>query len=148
MVEVTRHFTASVFIVHEGRVLLHEHKKLELILPPGGHIDRDELPEETAMREVKEECGVEVELYNSNQLEFVDGSFELNRGEHLNRHKINEFHEHLDFVFYGKALSSEVKPGRGESKKWVWMTKEEIESSSFVKDNVKFYALEALEKLS
>ena len=57
-----RHFTVAVFVVWEGKVLLHRHRKLGMWLPPGGHIERDELPDDAAVREVLEETGVEVEL--------------------------------------------------------------------------------------
>ncbi|GLC31734.1 hypothetical protein [Clostridium omnivorum] len=34
-----RHFTVSVYIVHEDKVLLHLHNRAKKILPIGGHID-------------------------------------------------------------------------------------------------------------
>ena len=37
-------FTTSVFIVRDGKVLLHKHKKLGIWLQPGGHIELDEDP--------------------------------------------------------------------------------------------------------
>ena len=44
--ELTREFTVAVFVVHDDRVLLHFHRKLSLWLPPGGHIEPNELPDE------------------------------------------------------------------------------------------------------
>jgi 8-oxo-dGTP pyrophosphatase MutT (NUDIX family) len=49
-----RHFTTSVYILHEGKVLLLFHPKLQKWLPPGGHIEKDESPPEAAKREVME----------------------------------------------------------------------------------------------
>jgi len=60
-----RHFTVAVFVVREGKVLLHRHRKLGMWLPPGGHIEEDELPDDAAVREVWEETGVRVELWES-----------------------------------------------------------------------------------
>lgn len=48
-----RHFTVSIFIVCKDRVLLHLHKKSKKILPLGGHIEINELPEEACIRESK-----------------------------------------------------------------------------------------------
>src|SRR5918912_1485575 len=59
---ITRDFTATTFVVHEGRTLLLHHRKLRMWLPPGGHIDPHELPDQAAIREVREESGLDVEL--------------------------------------------------------------------------------------
>ena len=55
--ETTRHFTATVYLVNDGATALHEHPTLGIRLPPGGHVDRDELPHEAGLREVHEETG-------------------------------------------------------------------------------------------
>ena len=60
--ETTRHFVATVYVVSDGAVALHEHDKLGMWLPAGGHIDRDELPHEAALRETREELGFDVDL--------------------------------------------------------------------------------------
>jgi 8-oxo-dGTP pyrophosphatase MutT (NUDIX family) len=60
--KLTRDFTATTFVVHENRTLLLHHRKLAMWLPPGGHIDPHELPDQAALREVREESGLEVEL--------------------------------------------------------------------------------------
>ncbi|TSD00698.1 MAG: hypothetical protein Athens071425_587 [Parcubacteria group bacterium Athens0714_25] len=43
----------------ERKVLLLDHKKALKKLPSGGHIDKDEMPFETAKRELAEELGIE-----------------------------------------------------------------------------------------
>jgi len=58
----TRDWCATAFVVWEGRILLHHHAKLQRWLPPGGHVELDELPDDAAVREVLEETGVHVEL--------------------------------------------------------------------------------------
>lgn len=63
-----KHFTASTFVVDSrNRVLLMWHKRLERWMPPGGHVDENELPEETAKRECKEETGLDVEIVGDTQ---------------------------------------------------------------------------------
>ena len=59
---ITRDFTATTFVVEGDSTLLLWHNKVEAWLPPGGHIDPGELPEEAAVREVAEETGLRVEL--------------------------------------------------------------------------------------
>src|SRR5436305_7354094 len=67
--EVTRHFTATTFIVRDGKVLLHRHPKQRLWLPPGGHIERDELPQDAAVREIEEETGLRLTLHSEAEAE-------------------------------------------------------------------------------
>src|SRR3990172_7477336 len=57
-----RHFTVSGFVVENGRTLLHWHKKIQLWLPPGGHIDTDEDPVQAVLREAREETGITCEV--------------------------------------------------------------------------------------
>ena len=48
--------------VEMDRILLVDHKKAELWLPPGGHVDTGENPKETVRREAKEELGIDAEF--------------------------------------------------------------------------------------
>jgi 8-oxo-dGTP pyrophosphatase MutT (NUDIX family) len=57
-----RHMTATGFLVWEDRVLLHWHRKNRLWLPFGGHIEENEDPVQTVLREVEEESGIAAEL--------------------------------------------------------------------------------------
>lgn len=57
-----RHFTASGIVLDQDRVPLVKHRKLGLWLYPGGHIDPDEDPAQTAVREISEEAGIDVEI--------------------------------------------------------------------------------------
>lgn len=45
-----------------NQILLVDHKKAELWLPPGGHVDPGEDPKETVRREAKEELGIDAEF--------------------------------------------------------------------------------------
>ena len=57
-----RHFTVTGFLVRGDRTMLHWHKKLQIWLPPGGHIDPDEDPVQAVIREVREETGIAAEV--------------------------------------------------------------------------------------
>lgn len=143
--EITRHFTSTVLIVYRNRVLLHRHKKWGSLLPVGGHIDRDELPEETALREAKEEAGLDVELYNPDAATFPDRRL-LVRPMHMLLINVNEFHQHVDFLFYARAHTDQVAPLNGESDQLFWLTREEV-SVADIPENVRILALEALDLL-
>jgi ADP-ribose pyrophosphatase YjhB (NUDIX family) len=64
-----RHFTASVFIVNQGKVLLHKHKRFGVFLPVGGYLEKEELPHQAAKREAKEESGLDIEIFS--QVDFL-----------------------------------------------------------------------------
>jgi len=55
-------FVATAYVVRGGKTLLLKHKKLGMWLPPGGHIDEGETPDEAALREVREETGLEADF--------------------------------------------------------------------------------------
>ncbi|MCF7852587.1 MAG: NUDIX hydrolase [Simkaniaceae bacterium] len=50
------------------KILLVDHIKAELWIPPGGHVDLDEHPQEAAKRELKEELGISLPLLSSDPL--------------------------------------------------------------------------------
>lgn len=143
-------FTTSVYVVFENKVALHLHKKLGIWLPPGGHIELDEDPNQAAVREVKEEIGADIELVGNAPAE--GGSDETERElippKFLNRHHFNETHEHIDFVYFGRAKSGELLPEEpgGDVR---WFSREEIEKNDLnIKPRVCAYALAALDALA
>ena len=147
-----RHFTVSIFIVHKDKVLLHVHKKAKKLLPLGGHIESNELPEEACIREVQEESGLIINLYNP-QDERLRNACSL-AGERLLVNpmytilsEINSEHYHIDFVYYATAESFDSIPGYGESNLLRWYNKEDLKSAYDIQHNIFFMANEALEIL-
>ncbi|HYH13491.1 MAG TPA: NUDIX domain-containing protein [Thermomicrobiales bacterium] len=100
--EVTRDFTVAVFVVHDGRVLLHFHPKLGKWLPPGGHIEPNELPDEAAVREVVEETGLRVRLVGEKGLptDYPDQPVQLVVPAGIQLEFISKDHEHIDLVYF------------------------------------------------
>jgi 8-oxo-dGTP pyrophosphatase MutT (NUDIX family) len=96
-----RHFTVAVFVVRDGKVLLHWHRKLGMWLPPGGHIERDELPDEAAVREVLEETGVEVDLVGERR-EDVEDPVQLYRPAGVQLEDIGPGHQHIDLIYFAR----------------------------------------------
>ena len=104
-VNTGRHFTVAVFVVREGRVLLHRHRKLGMWLPPGGHIERDELPDDAAVREVYEETGIEVELVGERRGDIED-PVQLYRPAGVQLENIGPGHQHIDLIYFARPLGS------------------------------------------
>ena len=55
-------FSASAVVIEEGQVLLIQRKDFEVWGLPGGGIDPEETVAETAIREVREETGIDISL--------------------------------------------------------------------------------------
>ncbi|MEG0848157.1 MAG: NUDIX domain-containing protein [Niameybacter sp.] len=147
---MNRHFTVSVYVVNNSRVLLHRHKKAQILLPVGGHIKPNELPEEAARREALEEAGITIELCDIDSLKQhnVDTEREkvLINPVHTVWGEIEAGHEHIDFVFYAKSVTDELKPEENESDVLRWYSEEELtQIKDFLLKDVYYMAKEAIQ---
>ena len=141
-------FIVNIFIVHDNNVLLINHKKLGMWLSIGGHVELNENPEEAAFREVKEECGLEVEILGtkpdipkSGKINFTP----LFCPMYLDIHNVSETHRHVGMAYFAKAKSDKIILNKEEHNDIRWFTKEDLENPEFdVTPAVKFYANEAL----
>lgn len=144
-------FTTTVYIVFKNKVLLHKHKKLGIWLPPGGHIELDEDPNEGAMREAKEETGLDVQLVGeAAEYDSVYGARDLIPPKFLNRHYFDtsRTHEHVDFAYFARTNTDEVRPEE-EGGEIRWFTKEDIEcNDEGIVPDVRSHALAALAELA
>ncbi|MFB6172504.1 MAG: NUDIX hydrolase [Haloarculaceae archaeon] len=137
--ETTRHFVATVYVVNDGATALHEHDRLGMWLPPGGHLDRDELPHEAAVREVREETGHDVDLLaprgtvSSPTVEsipqprrFLLEDIDVHPDGHVS-------HQHVDFVYYGRVADREIDPAGDDEAApgaWEWFTAADLASNA------------------
>lgn len=143
-------FTAEVFVVFKDKVLLRRHDKYKIWLSVGGHIELDEDPNQAAVREVKEEVGLDIRLINSNFISNETDEYkELMPPRFLNRHRINEKHEHVTMVYFGIAKNDNIKQGENEvSDEVKWFNAGELDNPEYkVKEGVRYYAKKALEEL-
>ena len=102
--ETTRDFTVAVFVIRDGQVLLQWHRKLARWLPPGGHIEPNELPDDAAVREVREETGQHVRLLGEHGVR-VSGSGlprQLVRPIGIQLEDIGPAHQHIDLIYFAE----------------------------------------------
>jgi 8-oxo-dGTP pyrophosphatase MutT (NUDIX family) len=142
-------FTVEIFIVYKDKVLLRKHDKYKLWLSVGGHVELDEDPNQAAIREVKEEVGLDIKLYCGSDIpDSAEDYKELIPPVFMNRHRINPTHEHVTLTHFAKANTNKlILSGKEKSGDCRWFTAEELESSTDIKEHIKFYALKALETL-
>jgi 8-oxo-dGTP pyrophosphatase MutT (NUDIX family) len=120
-VPLTRDFTVAVFVLHRDHIVLHRHRKLGIWLPPGGHIEPNELPDEAARREVIEETGLEVELVGERGIgtDYPGEPVQLVRPEGLQLETISPGHEHIDLIYFARPVGVEGLPPLAEGMSWV-----------------------------
>jgi ADP-ribose pyrophosphatase YjhB (NUDIX family) len=141
--------TVEVFLVYGDKVLLRKHDKYKIWLSVGGHIELDEDPNQAAVREVKEEVGIDIELFGRVFASREENFKELVALRFMNRHRISEAHEHVTLVYFAKSPTDKIKQGSAEiSEEARWFTAQDIDDPGYgLKDNIRRYAKRALEEL-
>jgi 8-oxo-dGTP pyrophosphatase MutT (NUDIX family) len=141
--------TSEVFVVYENTVLLRLHDKYKLWLSVGGHIELDEDPNEAAIREVKEEVGLDIQLYGQDRLKErnKDNQKDLVVPFSMNRHTISPTHDHVTLTYFATANTSKVVPESSHDQ-WHWFTMQELEENKFgIQANIVRDAMAALRTL-
>jgi 8-oxo-dGTP pyrophosphatase MutT (NUDIX family) len=149
--EVLRHFTVAVFVVHEQRVLLHYHRKLRKWLPPGGHVEDNELPDDAATREVLEETGIRARLLGARGLP-IDDPRQLVVPAGIQVELIYAGHEHIDLVYFARpdpddVRAAEVDPHLAESDRVGWYAFDELAALG-ANAEIQAWARRALDEIS
>jgi 8-oxo-dGTP pyrophosphatase MutT (NUDIX family) len=142
-------FTVAIFVVHEGKVLLIHHRKLDKWLPLGGHIELDEDPEAAALREAHEEGGFEVELIGDRPPTTETGTRALIAPRFLDIHYINPTHEHIGMIYWARPkASADAKCAEQEHHDIRWCSANDLETLQPPMSNaVKWYCRKAIEEI-
>lgn len=129
-------------------------------MPPGGHVDPDETPEETAARECKEETGLDVEIVGDAQEDLFTGN--AHEGQMLKKpiamllenipacpERDEAEHQHMDFLFLARPLdeAQDLVLATEEGDDMRWFTHTEIsalDEKTEIFGNVKMYILQVL----
>ncbi|MBX4271751.1 NUDIX hydrolase [Clostridium estertheticum] len=142
---LNRTLTATVYVINNNRVLLHMHKKHKSLFPLGGHMEPEELPHETAIREVYEESGLDIEIYNDEEKLELGRVRQLHRPMNILLENIGHPIENIDFIYFATTNKSKVQPQEGESKELYWMSREEVINNSNIQPHIVSMALKALD---
>lgn len=132
--------TVSAYIVRTDferpKLLLHKHKKLNVLLQFGGHKEPDEGPWESMLREIVEETG-----YQPSQLQLLQPEDRVRALQNtllpipfsFNTHPIAtpdlegkaHFHDDLAYAFVTDQEPA-GKPAKGESVEWTLVDRDEL----------------------
>lgn len=142
-------FTVAIFVVHEGKVLLIHHRQLDKWLPLGGHIELDEDPEQAALREAREESGLEVELVGERPPTSGPGVRALIAPKFLDIHRINDTHQHIGLMYWARPRNGTLQLAAREHLDIRWCSPAEMENLVPVIDPpVRWYCEQAIQGLS
>ncbi len=138
----TRDWAATTFVVDSGRTLLLWHRKSQAWLPPGGHVEADELPDEAAVREVREETGLQVALLGGRQA--WGKVTALHRPACLLLEPIRSGHEHIDLIYFARVVGGSLAVSAQEAADHRWCTAADLEGDDIAED-IRILGLQALE---
>lgn len=145
-----KHFTATAYIVAkfggEYKVLLHKHKKLNIWIAIGGHVEKDENPIEALQREVLEETNLKIKILNTRKLLKMKGIDEIPSPvalveEDVPVHKNEPFHIHMDLIYFTFCNNPQKTKMANE---YSWFSKNDFKKAKLKKEVLKF-ATEALD---
>lgn len=140
MGDLTREFISTVFVMHNEKVLLTWNKKVQTWIPVGGHIEPNEMPSDSVIREAKEESGLDIELFNPYQKFKTEN---MPQPVHIHLDKIKPDHEHLNLTYFARVKSGELMTQSDEQTPIKFFSKEDLEKENLL-PNVKEWALEIL----
>jgi 8-oxo-dGTP pyrophosphatase MutT (NUDIX family) len=142
-------FTVAIFVVQGAKVLVIHHRNLNKWLPLGGHIELDEDPEIAALREAKEESGLEVELLGERPPTTGPGTRALIAPRFLDIHRISSTHEHIGMIYWARPRNGTVALAPAEHHDIRWCSRDDLDQlQPPMADAVKWYCRKAIEEVS
>ncbi len=123
---------AGAVVMKKRKVLLHMHKKLGKWLYFGGHVDEGESPLEAAIRETKEESGLNVRIISSRKGSSIKDNLTVEQPLPLVimdedvRYK-NGRHRHFDLVYLAEPRGKADHIAAGESRRFRWFAENEMD---------------------
>ncbi|HVY69297.1 MAG TPA: NUDIX domain-containing protein, partial [Verrucomicrobiae bacterium] len=111
-------------------------------------IELDEDPEMAALREAREESGLEVELIGERPPTTEPGTRALIAPRFLDIHRINPTHEHIGMIYWARPRAGTVTLATAEHHDIRWCRAEELDGLTPPMSNaVKWYCRQALAEI-
>ncbi|MDE1860553.1 MAG: NUDIX domain-containing protein [Candidatus Micrarchaeota archaeon] len=119
-------------MMRDDRIAVIKHKKLGVWIYPGGHLEENEVPTDTAVREALEEIGCNTEIIDTvpGKAIKIGDVTKLPQPlamlyEHV-RYK-DEPHMHFDMIYLAKAKGKPVSIAESESKEIRWVAEADVD---------------------
>jgi 8-oxo-dGTP pyrophosphatase MutT (NUDIX family) len=142
--KLTKHYTASVWILTDTqprKILLVHHKKYDNWIQPGGHQEPWENPLETAIREAREETGIDVAPYLPAPTRLDGHTALLPQPAYVLEAKVPAYgdqpeHYHIDIEYVVHLPEQLVQHAQRESHNIGWFTLDQLDDLPMF-DNVR-----------
>ena len=123
-------YFASGYLVKDDKVLLVHHKKFDKWTPPGGHMEENETPDQTVLREWKEELGLDVDVVPAHESAFAGdaNATPVPMPFHIDLEREGFDVPHLGFFFYVtlKNANQVINVLKNELHDARWFSKKEL----------------------
>lgn len=135
-------FTVGTFVIHKEKCLMCFHRNMKMWLPVGGHIDENEVPDKAAVREAKEEAGIDVKLIGLTAGIENKSVQSLTTPIFVDRHFVRGEHWHCGLFYAAIPIDDDPKIILDESEHEAldWFSIEEIEKLDPILPTIKYYA--------
>jgi len=122
-----RQYTASAYVVNfeDRTILLMYNRKLDKWLQPGGHIESSETPEEAAIREVKEETGIDIQIISRD--EFNNNPIPISIERYIN--KVGDM---IDIQYLAIPINTVLSSN--ENNQFGWFSEKDLEKINVGED--------------
>jgi ADP-ribose pyrophosphatase YjhB (NUDIX family) len=126
---------ATAYLVRDGKTLLHKHRKLGLWLPPGGHIEAGETPDEAVLREVREETGLAAEFVEPPSAPDIqdDRVESLHQPQRVQVEAIPNHPHHVDLIYFMRAGPGEAVAEAGATG-WRWFSPQDLSDPDLTRE--------------
>jgi 8-oxo-dGTP pyrophosphatase MutT (NUDIX family) len=121
---------ASGYLVKDGKVLLVHNKKFDKWTPPGGSIEKNETPDQAAIREFKEEVGLDVDVTPAHESAFSGdaNATPIPMPFHIDLEREGFIVPHIGYFFYVKSqkANQEINIQKEELHNAGWFSKGDL----------------------
>ena len=124
-----KHLTVTGFVVHGDKTLLLWHRRLRMWMPPGGHVEPGEDPQEALLREIREETGLEAHIVSRQRPLPFDYPAQVPPPYTIlveNSSEPGGPHQHIDLIYFCRSLDGEALRPPTPEDVLVWVSEAQL----------------------